>query len=299
MTSPRQDDPRTGRLSPWERFARAAIVSRVLVILVGVPLVVIAARAGGPVFRGLMALVLGLGLREFALMMRARGYRPDPVLMIVSGLGVAWAGVDAPQHLPLVLTALILVAAIFELTRSDGGHHIASVSVIVFGALYIGWLGSFIVQLRDMTEPTGLGFDPGLRAVALLVAITWTCDTAAYVVGVAVGRRPLHARISPKKSLEGAVGGTLCAGAAGWAASATFFPLLSPAQGVVLGLAGAVLAQVGDLVESLLKRDAGIKDAGGLLAGHGGVLDRIDSLLFTAPLIYFVVVGLGAGSGAP
>ncbi len=294
MTPPPQD-----RGSAWRRFARAGIVSRLLVILVGVPLVVMAARAGGPVFRGLMALALGLGLREFAMMMRNRGYRPDPVLMVVSGLGVAWVAVDAPSHLPLVLTLVILVAAVFELARSQSDHHAATIAVAVFGALYVGWLGSYVVQLRELTLPAGIGPDPGLRAVGLLVAITWSCDTAAYLVGVAIGRRPLHARISPKKSLEGAIGGTVGAGAVGWLAAETFFPALTPLQGVALGVAGAVLAQVGDLVESLLKRDAGVKDAGGLLAGHGGVLDRLDSLLFTAPLVYFVVVSLGAGAGAP
>lgn len=294
MTPAAQD-----RESPLRRFRSADIVSRVLVILIGVPLVVLAARAGGLVFRGLIALSLALCLREFALMMRTRGFSPDPVLMIVSGLAIAWTGVDAPGGLPLALTLVLLTASVFELGRNHEGHHIAAISVTVFGALYIGWLGSFIVQLRELTEPAGFGFDPGLRAVALMVAITWSCDTFAYLVGVAMGRRPLHPRISPRKSLEGAIGGTVAAGIVGYVAARSFFPVLTPLQGAALGAVGAVLAQVGDLVESLLKRDAGVKDTGGLLAGHGGMLDRLDSLLFTAPLVYFVVTRLCGGGGAP
>jgi len=270
----------------------ADIVPRVLVILVGVPVVVLAALQGGLVFRLLIGVLILLGLREFIAMTEAKGYAPYKLLCLAAGLCCAWAGVSGGARLPLVLTVTAVLAMVIELFRKEMRHPLVHIGNTLLGALYVGWLGSFIVQLRELPSPPGVDYDLGLRALGLMAAITWACDTAAYLVGVAVGSRPLLKRVSPRKSLEGAIGGVLGAVAAGVAVAATFAPFITLAQGALIGLAGAVLAQAGDLVESLLKRDAGIKDTAGLLPGHGGVLDRMDSVLFTAPFVYFVIVHL-------
>jgi phosphatidate cytidylyltransferase len=283
------------RDTAWRRFVGADIVPRVGVILVGVPVVVMAAHHGGLVFRLLVGLVILLGLREFTTLMAAKGYAPYRGLCLAAGLACAWAGVSGGGWLPPVLTATAVIVMIIELFRKEMRQPLVHAGITLLGALYIGWLGSFMVQLRELPSIPGADYDLGLRAVALMAAITWTYDTVAYLVGVAAGKRPLLRRVSPRKSLEGALGGAAGAVAAGLAASATFAPFVTALQGALIGLGGAVLAQAGDLVESLLKRDAGVKDTAGLLPGHGGVLDRVDSLLFTAPFVYFVVAHLTSG----
>lgn len=289
---PSSEPPR--RETAWRRFVGADIVPRMLVILVVVPLVVWAAFEGGLVFRLLVGLIILLGLREFTLLMEAKGYGPSRFLCVVAGLCFAWAGASGGELLPLVLTLVTALVVIVELFRRKMSEPLAQSGVVIFGAMYVGWLGSFMVQLRELPPPPGADMDLGLRALGLMAAITWCYDSAAYLVGVAAGSRPLLARVSPRKSREGALGGAVAAVAAGVAASATFAPFITMLQGALIGLGGAVLAQAGDLVESLLKRDAGLKDTAGLLPGHGGVLDRMDSVLFTAPFVYYVVAHLTA-----
>ncbi|MBU1073498.1 phosphatidate cytidylyltransferase, partial [bacterium] len=250
MNSLRQDPGQADRETPWRRFVRANIVPRVLVILVGVPLLVLAALRGGLVFRMLIGVLILQGLREFTAMTAAKGYGPCKPLSLAVGLACAWAGASSGSHLPLVLAVAIVLVMIVELFRREIRHPIVITGNTILGALYVGWLGSFIVQLRELPSPPGAGYDLGLRALGLMAAITWACDTFAYLVGVAVGSRPLLERVSPRKSLEGALGGVLGAVAAGVTASATFAPFISLAQGALIGLAGSVLAQAGDLVES-------------------------------------------------
>ncbi len=292
MKSTRQNDVRREDESPWRRFLSADIIPRILVILLIVPLLFYTALQGGLLFRLMIGLIILLGLREFIALTRAKGYEPSGVLIVIAGLACAWAGVNGGAHIPLIITATILTAMILELARKDSGHPLVHISITLLGVLYVGWLGSYVVQLREIPSPAGMDYSVGLRALGLAAAITWTCDTAAYLVGVAFGSRPLMKRVSPKKSLEGAIGGTLGATAVGVVASLTFVPFISPVEGALIGLVGAIVAQAGDLVESLLKRDAGVKDTAGLLPGHGGVLDRIDSFLFTAPFVYFVIINL-------
>jgi phosphatidate cytidylyltransferase len=130
----------------------------------------------------------------------------------------------------------------------------------------------------------------GLWLIFFLVLVTWAGDTGAYYAGVSLGRRPLAPTLSPKKTVEGLIGGWLAALAAALVASNWFLPSFDPLDAVAASflLTGAGL--IGDLSESALKRSAGIKDSGGLLPGHGGVLDRIDSLLFSSPVFYYYVI---------
>jgi phosphatidate cytidylyltransferase len=126
--------------------------------------------------------------------------------------------------------------------------------------------------------------------IFFLVLVTWAGDTGAYYAGISLGRRPLAPTLSPKKTVEGLIGGWVAALAAALVASNWFLPSFSPLDALVASflLTGAGL--IGDLSESALKRSAGIKDSGGLLPGHGGVLDRIDSLLFSSPVFYYYVI---------
>jgi phosphatidate cytidylyltransferase len=161
------------------------------------------------------------------------------------------------------------------------------VATTVFGIVYVAYLGSHLVLLRELPWLIDRPYDVGARFVFLAFAMTWSSDTGAYLVGKTLGRHQLMPRISRSKTWEGAFGGVLFAAVAGWVCSETFADFLHPAWGVLLGAMCSMIGLLGDLFESMLKRDAEIKDTSQIIPGHGGVLDRFDSLLFTVPLIYY------------
>jgi phosphatidate cytidylyltransferase len=196
--------------------------------------------------------------------------------------GGAWAN--------LVLACLVVLALGLELLRRDGAQPVAHIAVTILGLLYVCWLGSHLVLLRELPRLRQAPYAEGFRFVMLTFLLTWMSDTGAYLVGSLAGRHKLAPRISPGKSVEGSVGGLALAVVAGVVAARTFARgELTPLSGASLGAIAAVFGQIGDLVESLLKRDAQVKDASGAIPGHGGVLDRFDSVLFTAPLLYYVL----------
>jgi phosphatidate cytidylyltransferase len=156
----------------------------------------------------------------------------------------------------------------------------------VLAIAYVPGLLCYLVLLRDGAGTSGRG---GLEAVLFLFAITWACDTFAYVVGRAIGRRPLWPAISPNKTVEGAVGGTLAAILAASGAQRIILGDVSLGGAAVAGLVLGAVLQAGDLFESRLKRRAGVKDSSALLPGHGGLLDRFDSMLFGAPAAFYLL----------
>jgi phosphatidate cytidylyltransferase len=177
---------------------------------------------------------------------------------------------------------LFIVLALFfillmQFKRRDSSGVIVDISTTLFGILYVSWFFSFIIKIRYL--PGGFGF-----LVALLLIIKLG-DIGAYLVGSRWGKRPLMPHISPKKTVEGALGGLLFS-VLGALATKSFLPF-GFAQLILSALSLGVLGQLGDLSESLLKRDCQIKDSGSIFPGMGGVLDQIDSLLFTAPVFYF------------
>jgi phosphatidate cytidylyltransferase len=153
---------------------------------------------------------------------------------------------------------------------------------------YVALLFSYMVMLADLRPD-------GRQGLLLLFLVVWLGDTGAYFAGRALGRHKLYPAVSPKKTVEGAVGGLAGSVAGAFIARLWLLPAMTPAECVVLGAAGAFLEQVGDLCESLLKRSAGVKDSGSVLPGHGGMLDRVDGVLFAAPLIYGYLYLKGAG----
>lgn len=257
------------------------------VILVGVPCFLVITLRGGIFFLLLINLIILLGLREFYLLLEAKGYRPYKYLGVICGLGVCWYVFRGGVFLSLLLTLILMLLMIRELFRRDMSHALNNIAVTVLGVLYVGWLGSHLVMLRELPGVVGVPDDVGARLVFFTVLITWFGDTAAYLIGVAIGRHRLLPRVSPKKTIEGAIGGLFGSAGAGILCSLTFLDFVTPLVGTLLGLAGGLCGQLGDLVESLMKRDVGIKDTARLLPGHGGVLDRFDSLLFCGPFMYY------------
>jgi phosphatidate cytidylyltransferase len=169
---------------------------------------------------------------------------------------------------------------LFLLFRSSGKWPQSSHSLsLIFGPAVVSLLLSHAILLRSLPR--------GSAWIFFLLLLVWVGDTGAYVFGRAFGRHALYPEVSPKKTIEGSLGGLTCSLGAGLFANAAFLRLLTIQECVVLSLSVGILGQLGDLFESLVKRSVGQKDSGRLLPGHGGLLDRIDSLLFAAPCAYY------------
>ena len=279
---------------------------RTLSAFVIVPVVVLAIAAGG-VGVGILVLVLAaLAAREAERLLPAAG-RPVVRNGVAGGALVLVAAAAIPAILGsqllgeqaglldlaarvgavdgVALAGVVAVAlAMIAFARRDPADGFAAWSSTTFGALYVGLLGAVAILTTQWTGgPADGAFWPERRWILVLLAGVWSFDTGAYLVGRAIGRRPFLPWISPKKTLEGVLGGLVVATAG--VAVVLAISGSSPVEALVLGpLLGAV-AQAGDLAESLLKRAAGAKDSGTLLPGHGGILDRVDSILFAAPVL--------------
>jgi len=185
----------------------------------------------------------------------------------------------------LFIIAVLLAIFILQFTRKESNQAIVGVSTTLFGILYISWTFSFLMKLKMISEPY---LPSGSLLVAFLLLVTKSGDIGAYFIGTAFGKHHLIPRISPKKSVEGAIGGFIFSVAFA-VLSKYYLPTIPVFHLVILGCLLGILAQVGDLSESLIKRDCQVKDSAGLIPGLGGILDLIDSILFTAPTLYFYV----------
>ncbi len=274
-----------------------SLALRILSAVVFLPLLVLMAKVGGLVFLGFTMLFIALALREFYLMMASKGLSPHwksgflAALLFPVGIYARLRTHRTEEwHLAGLLTVLLVAMLLAELRRGASKQTLVNASSTLLGVLYIGWLGAHVVALRELPWTLGVPYAQGMSFALLPFFLAWTCDTAAYLVGRAWGRHQLAPRVSPQKSVEGAAGGLVASIAAGAVARVWFAPFLSWGLALGLGALVGVFAQLGDLVESLLKRDAEAKESSSLIPGHGGVLDRFDSLLFAAPLVYYFLV---------
>ncbi|MBV9210901.1 MAG: phosphatidate cytidylyltransferase [Acidobacteria bacterium] len=265
-------------------------MSRIITALIALPVLIASVYFSWlwPLFVLIAAGAMVLGLHEFWLLAKKGGMRPD-VSIGFMGAAALFVGFffDAPGRSPqlllLTLIALVIAALAGEMLKGAPFEKmISSVGATLLGVLYVVLLGGHLVSLR-------LGFDAGLSAHLLFFffLVVMGSDTGAYYTGRAFGRRKLAPKISPGKTWEGAVGGMLASLLMATAAHYWFFHELSLKAALPLAAVMNVFGVVGDLTESALKRSAGAKDAAQILPGHGGLLDRLDSLLFNAPVIYY------------
>lgn len=262
-----------------------------------VPPLLLAVWLGGPWILLLVGIAVVLAGIEAFRLLTAAGMHSLPWLGVVLAFIVALG--DSVKELPggsgLLLAALgIVLVGIGALTRLDPREGLAIFATTTFGALYVGLLG-FVARLASSGSPVDpasmLGWLGSNRAwILALILVVWAFDTFAYFTGRRFGKHPFMANISPSKTLEGVVGGLVAAAIVGAVLVAAFGrPWLA---GLGFGLVLAAAAQAGDLAESMLKRAAGAKESGTLIPGHGGMLDRVDSFLFAAPVAYFYVVSI-------
>lgn len=263
---------------------------RVAASVIFIPCFIIITKTGGYHFLAFIDAVLFVGMWEFYRMMEAKGIRPYKGIGIICGVALTWYvffrnGIYSNLFLTLALVTLMCM----ELTRREQKMTVYHISSTVFGVIYVAFLGSHLVLLREFPLSINLDYSLGSSFVFLAFILTWAGDTGAYIVGSLMGRHPLIPRVSKRKTIEGSFGCIVFSIAGALVCMETMAPYLSLAQALMLGLLAGSVGQLGDLFESLIKRDVDIKDASDMIPGHGGVLDRFDSLLFTAPFIFYFI----------
>ena len=272
--------PPRGRSTPG---FLANLARRVGTALVALP-ALLAAIFLGPPWLGVavVAAALAVGLYEFSALLQARGIRPMRHVAFLLAAAL-FLDVVSPGWLPVPFAPLgALLLLTFTLWRGADFESVTAAAATLLGAVYLGALGGTIAALRVLPPA-----EDGAWRLVLLLGIQVFSDSLAFSVGHAFGRRRLAPSVSPGKSVEGALGG-LVGGVLGALAVRTLgLPALPLVHAAGLGVAVATMGIVGDLDESLLKRWAGVKDSGALFPGHGGMLDRLDSLLFGAPVLYY------------
>lgn len=260
------------------------LLSGILLVL----LAVLVVSYGGCLLFAVTAAVSLVGMFE---LYRVMGIEKKALGMVGYAAGIGYYGLlkfDGQQYVTLLaIAALMLLMTVYVVTFPKYGTE--QVTVAFFGIFYLAVMLSYLYQVRDMAD--------GKYLVWLIFLSSWGCDTCAYCVGMLIGRHRLAPVLSPKKSIEGAIGGVAGAALLGYIYAEVFgINMLEVANPQVACAAAcaiaAVISQLGDLAASAIKRNHGVKDYGHLIPGHGGVLDRFDSMIFTAPAIFFAVTFL-------
>jgi len=257
------------------------MLTRIWSAAIMIPLAALFAYLGGWWFFVAIAVIIGLATYEFYELMKAGGYHPGTPLGVLFSLALLLTA-QFPEVLvtDIIVTAALLLTLIWHLIAYETGvtdKPASDWALTVAGALYLGWMGNLFLQLRDL--PDGLGW------IILACVPVWIGDSGAYFIGIKWGKHKCCPRLSPKKSWEGTI--------AGWVTGTLSILLIGLVlglpwwHGLVLGMLVALITPLGDLAESMFKRQVKIKDSSNLIPGHGGALDRIDSLLFSVPIVFY------------
>ncbi len=271
-------------------------LQRALVALIGIPLMIGAAIAGGIWFFVLVQIIAVGVMYEFYRLAAKKQTHPQYIIGLAAITGIliffayhSLADVfrweyeifDAFEFIATTALFFILLSVVYELYRHKGSSFL-NIGITMFGVLYVGaGMGTFL-GLREL-------FDSGAIIILILISI-WVCDTAAYLGGKALGKHKLYTAISPNKTVEGAAFGLFFAVMTAIACKYIFMSELALHDAIIIGLIVGIVGQVGDLAESMLKRDVGVKDSSAFFPGHGGFLDRFDSILFVSPAVYLYVM---------
>jgi phosphatidate cytidylyltransferase len=269
------------------------LAKRLMVTIVLLPVGMAAILAGGWYLTALVAIFMCLAAWEYVNLFRVGGLQPAGVVVIGGTLLlVLGRNINGFESATWLISMLILLGMIFHLVAYERGRDQAGTdfAVTLAGIFYIGWFGAYFISLRNLAE--------GKWWILVVLPAVWFADTGAYFIGKGFGRHLLCPRLSPKKTWEGYLGGILVGVplaalvAAIWRVGAGAGSTITPLRGALVGLVMGILPTLGDLGESMIKRQVGVKDSGNLLPGHGGAFDRIDSWLWAVVLGYYMVLWL-------
>lgn len=249
---------------------------RVMVSIVGIPLLLGVVIYGGALLMLLTVLLSSLALWEFYGMFMKKGFQPQRTAMILfSAAAVILSDLSGRDHLVPLLYVSFAWSALAEMRKSKDREPLNT---------FIDMLGQVYISI-PMVMMNSLSHNEEMNLVVYIFLMIWTCDSFAYFGGRIFGKTPLS-EISPKKTIEGSAAGLIMTALVSTLMHVMFPEKISLADAVILGLASAFLAQAGDLFESMIKRFCGVKDSSSVIPGHGGILDRFDSLFFVLPFFY-------------
>lgn len=263
------------------------LVQRLLVAILIIPVAILFAWLGGWYLAVMLAGVLGFAAWEYWHMFTKGGYQPSLIvlaggtaLLVLARQASGFEGSD------LLISVFVLIAMTVQVAHQEKGLSSSAIdfNITLGGILYLGWLGGYLVSIRNLPE--------GLWWVLLVVPAAGIADSAAYFAGRAFGKHKISKRVSPNKTWEGYIGGVIGAALGTMLLGALWHmrtPEITYIHGMVIGLVIGAITILGDLGESMLKRGMGVKDASQILPGHGGVMDRIDSWLWAAPIGYYLI----------
>jgi phosphatidate cytidylyltransferase len=231
-------------------------------------------------FDATVAIIASLALYEFLILGRLKGYDIPIIICVLLMLFIIAAFVLEPISVEMgVFLTLLVIPASYVFLKGNLEQSLPSSAIAVMATLYVGMLGGSLIRLRN-------DFAVGPRLVLFLLMVVWLGDAGAYYVGKRFGRRKLSPRISPRKTVEGFVGGIVVSVLTAIGIHFTFLPEMPLLHAIIAGALLSIAGVIGDLAESMWKRSAAVKDSGTLIPGHGGFLDRFDSVFYTAPILY-------------
>jgi phosphatidate cytidylyltransferase len=257
------------------RFAReitAAILSPLAIWIIG--------WAPNPIFDVVIGIIGTLALYEFLVLGKRKGFTVPIVICIAAMLFIVAAFILEPISVEMgVFVALIVIPAAYVFGPGSLDDALPSSGIAVMATLYVGMLGGSLVRLHN-------DFPEGPKLIFFLLLVVWLGDAGAYYCGKNFGRHKMSPRISPKKTVEGGIGGAITSVITAIVIHFTFFKNFPLLHAVIAGVILSFTGMLGDLAESMWKRSAAVKDSGTLIPGHGGFLDRFDSIFYTAPILY-------------
>ncbi len=259
---------------------------RVLVAIFGAPLIIFLLLHGKLPFVFLILFISLVAQFEFYQLTENKDMLPLKIWGMLGTVIILFSfyyyGLD---WLWLILLVAFYGMLLIELFRNNQSATL-NIAASSWGLIYPGVFFGFMILIRELPNELGVEYVAGGRWLLLMLITIWICDTAAYFLGKAFGKHKLFRRVSPNKTVEGAVAGVIFSFLTAYIFHLTYIKTLSLAQCFMIAFIVSVFGQVGDLIESLFKRDAGVKDSSNLLPGHGGMLDRFDAPTFTAPVVY-------------
>jgi phosphatidate cytidylyltransferase len=272
---------------------------RILTSIIGIPILYLIFYLGGKWFLLLFLIVILMAELELIVLLKKRGFSVQKVLIFISGVILPVAAYCGFIYFSIVSAAFIIITLLLMLMQEQQGDALAETALSLLAIIYVGWFLSHAILLRnigDGASARALGeFNQGLRDsgfffIILVVTCTFLNDTAAYYIGKWKGKKKISPNISPGKTIVGTIAGLISSIITGAVVNLLFGSPLSYSWVFILSLIVGISAIFGDLFESAIKRSAGVKDSGSILPGHGGILDRFDSLILVFPVSYYSVL---------